>query len=177
MSDLLFITKIPEQNHVTTLKQIREILCMTTAAATMQDAQQVFQTFKEHKFSFVGLFEDSAALNAARDQLEDWRYETKVNLEIEKKQEIAVAKRFAVREVPDPEPEPSKPAIGGGAQEVALVLMANCDGNPLQAAALAIALARVAGNADMYEAVVMVLRNAFPWLTEMMRHQEMLVES
>lgn len=158
----LFITHVPSQNgHVRTLKQIRQVLQMTRPEASMQDAQTVWGRFMQNKTVAVGEFESNTELEAARSALEDWGYESKVGV-------VEVAE--TVEEVL---PEP---VVLSGVQETSLVLMANCGGDPLRAAAMAIALSRVTGSEPLYEAVVLLLRNSFPWLTKMLVDQDLLVK-
>lgn len=159
----LFITHVPSQNgHVRTLKQIRQVLQMTRPEASMQDAQTVWGRFMQNKTVAVGEFESNTELEAARSALEDWGYESKV-----------ATVQQAVEPVEEALPEP---VVLSGVQETSLVLMANCGGDPLRAAAMAIALSRVTGSEPLYEAVVLLLRNSFPWLTKMLVDQDLLVK-
>jgi hypothetical protein len=169
MSDLLYITNTPEQNHIRTLKQIREILAVTDNAAEMRDAQNVWDVFNKHGFAFVGLFNNAQTMENCRDKLEAWGYESKINLKLPEESPGGTSKEIEQSVVENEE----EPEIG--VEATALVLMANCDGNPLRATALAIALSRTTGATALYDDVVMLLRDSFPWLTAMMKSQEMLV--
>lgn len=127
----------------------------------MQDAQTIWGRFMQNKIVAIGEFESDTELEAARSKLEDWGYESKV------------AAAATDEEVEEDLPEA---VVLSGVQETSLVLMANCGGDPLRAAAMAIALSRVTGSEPLYEAVVLLLRNSFPWLTKMLVDQELLVK-
>lgn len=166
------------------LKAIRDALRLWNPEANAAQAKGVLDVFDVLGYSHVGTSDDPTLLAAATRALEAAGIHAEVDYDTERHDRRRNAAKAAAEgltpeavfkaqaEVETPGPNPNPQVEGKAvlpATQTALVLMAQANGNPLQAAAFAANLGRSTGQMDFYAEVMTILTLTFPWLYGMLQ--------
>lgn len=159
----LWLTSTPSDaadHSLPTLKAIRSALRVFDPDAGIDTAEAILATLKTDGCALLGNSDQIDRIDDAIVTLEAAGCEASLDVDPS-----------------DYGPEPTEVTptkITDPAYQTAMLLMANFDGNPLRAAAVAVGLARTTGAVAFYTEVVASMIVTFPWLNEMMREQNLL---
>lgn len=155
----LWITNIPsEPSKLQILLTLRKALRVFDKSADYNGAVALYDAFQDEGQAHLEVPDDD--LEAVQAILNDAGIQTTTD--------------DALEAPPSAADEPTLVVNSDAAYSTAMLLMANVEGNPLKAAAVAVGLARTTGEIEFYTAVVATLIGTFPWLEAMMKQQNLL---
>lgn len=186
----LWVTHLPD-NTLMAIKALREAQRFFDPEADTATAAEAHDVFGHDGFVYIGeTTPTSGDLDALRASLRSQGCETRLDLNPEDYARQVRARRlteagatpeqvFAAEAPGVPTTELAREAQEAGiystaAYETALVLMAQSQGNPLKAAAVASMLARTTEDDDLYHEVIAALCGPFPWLAPALVQQGIL---
>jgi hypothetical protein len=156
----LWLTAIPNEG-VHTLKMLRDTMRVFDDTASVADAQAVIDVLKKDGFAHIGDGEERiVAVNQANLILAGMKAERDLLPEDQEAKADEASTPFDAEVIEDDE-------FSSMALDVATVLLAQSQGNPLTVCTVAIGLARITDD-EMWDEVVQYMIRVFPWLEDML---------
>lgn len=176
----LYLMSIDDDSLIRSLRAIRRGLAGLKEPARLVDAKDVYNTFMEDGFAYMG----SGTLDVLQHiqvRMSELDCGTAVDIDADMWSKAAETRRIHRNRNLSEEQNPSDPIKAAEAQaeldgadlspeawKTAIALLATSEGNPLKACATANTLKRTTGNPEVYSGAIHALVSTFFWLRQLL---------